>query len=219
MRKLLCALLIALVLCATPAPAEEIEGALNDMTLEELYALRERVDERIDALENLTPLRLYPSRTYRVGVAIPAGVYLLRSRAVALLTSVLVREMDPQGGEGASVAYELVLSSGMMRFVEGTSVTLTDVTAYPFDAQDASALDANGEVGEGGYWVGAQIPAGEYAVALAGDHVTANYSIYDDVPGDGAQMLRFEPRAEEGQTVTLEEGWYISLSGCGLRLV
>ncbi len=166
MRKLLCALLIAMVLCATSAPAEEIGDALNDMTLEELYALRERVDERIDALENLTPLPLYPSGTYRVGIDIPAGVYLLRSRSVALLPSVLVREVDPQGG----------------------------------------------------YWVGAQIPAGEYAVALAGDRVTANYSIYDDVPGDGAQMLHFEPRAEEGQTVTLEEGWYISLSGCGPRL-
>lgn len=136
MRKLLCALLIAMVLCATPAPAEEIGDALDDMTLEEFYALRERVDERIDALENLTPLPLYPSGTYRVGIDIPAGVYLLRSRSVALLPSVLVREVDPQGG---------------------------------------------------------------YRV--------------------GAQMLHFEPRAEEGQTVTLEEGWYISLSGCGPRLV
>lgn len=214
MRKLLCAFLV-LWLCAAAALGEA-QDPLEELSLEELYALRERVEERIALLETSHSPEFYPPGSYRVGEDMPAGVYFLYSDAIAILPTVLVRTDEDALEE--ELFYEVVTTTAVMRFVPGCLVTLTDVTAYPFDSAPQVGLDENGAIGEGGYWVGEQIPAGDYQVVPLDIPTTASFTVYDDLPGARAQVLRFEVIYAPAE-VSLEEGQYISLTACSLQLL
>jgi len=192
------------------------EGDLSGLTLSELYDLRRSVDRRIEELENAGVKPQYESGTYRVGVDMPEGVYVLQDNGVALFPSVLVRAGGGDGGEVLN--YELVIPTAVMRFVSGSFVTLSDVTAYPFELAPEVGLDQEGSAFEGGYWVGEQIPAGYYRVLPDEKAPLSSYSVYDDVPGAGAHLLKFEV-VDEPLELMLDPGQYINMSGCGIQRV
>lgn len=220
MRRCICCLLALLLapLCSLAEAGPTVPPALSELTLSELYELRKDIDARIEELQNAGARPYYESGTYRVGVDMPEGVYLLKNDGVALFPSVLVRAADDGARGDGIVSSDLVLTTAVARFVSGSFVTLTDVTAYPFDQAPAAGLDDDGAAGEGGYWVGAQIPAGYYRVLADETAPLPSYSVYDDVPGAGARLLKFEVVGEFVE-VGLTDGQYISLSGCGVHWV
>ncbi|NLF27744.1 MAG: hypothetical protein GX592_07575 [Clostridiales bacterium] len=212
MRRIICLALLALLVLGGACA----ESDLSDLTLSELYDLRRSVDRRIEELENAGVKPQYESGTYRVGVDMPEGVYVLQDNGVALFPSVLVRAGGGDGGEVLN--YELVIPTAVMRFVSGSFVTLSDVTAYPFELAPEVGLDQEGSAFEGGYWVGEQIPAGYYRVLPDEKAPLSSYSVYDDVPGAGAHLLKFEV-VDEPLELMLDPGQYINMSGCGIQRV
>ncbi len=218
MRRIIACLLSVLLLLSAALAEESAAPALSEMTLPELHELRERIDARIAELESAAVRLYYESGTYRVGVDMPEGVYLLKDDGMALFPSVLVR-VPGEGAQGGEViSYELVLPTAVIRLVSGTFVTLTDITAYPFENAPQVGLDEGGAAVAGGYWVGAQIPEGYYRVVPDEAAPLSSYSVYDDVPGAGAALLKFEV-IDEAVEIRLSDGEYIGLSGCGLRWI
>lgn len=222
MRRILCLLLATLSLFSFALAENKIASledmALSEMTLSELYGLRSRVNEQIEVLEESGQYPSYESGTYHVGVDMPEGVYLLMEDGTALLPSVLIRLYDEAAGKEGTLEYELVLSSAVMRFSAGSYITLADVTAYPFDQAPEIKLNEAGMVAEGGYWIGQQIPAGNYLLVPEERAPLPSYSIYADVPGSDADPLEFDTTSESIE-LTLEDGQYISLSGCSLQWI
>ncbi len=212
MRRIICLALMSLILLGVA----RAEGDLSGLTLSELYDLRRSVDRRIEELEDAGVKPHYKSGTYRVGVDMPEGVYVLQDDGAALFPSVLVRADGEDGGEVLN--YELVIPTAVMRFVSGSFVTLSDVTAYPFELAPEVGLDQEGAAFEGGYWVGEQIPAGYYRVLPDEKAPLSSYSVYDDVPGAGAHLLKFEV-VDEPIELALDRGQYVNMSGCGIQWI
>ena len=74
MRKLITLILAALLLLATSALAEDID--LTPMTIDELAALRSRINAEINSRMKGTDA-VFPPFDYQVGKHIPAGMYLI----------------------------------------------------------------------------------------------------------------------------------------------
>ena len=225
MRKLsfiLAALILMLLSCAALAEAGEPAAEasepvditaidLSQATLEELRALRERVNQRITELET-NDNRLYESGTYAVGIDIPAGIYLVLEEEHSIFPSITLRRGAT--ADSQLISYEMIINQAVIQLTAGTFFTITDAVAYPFDrAPDSGLQDGIGE--EGGYWVGVQIPAGRYRIVPDDKAPLSNFSIYSGVLGTGAQTLRFE-LIYDPLEVDLETGQYIVLSGCSL---
>ena len=212
----LCAFFMAALIALTPLAALA-EGAaeydFSEMTLEELYELRDRLDDAIQAWEEAAPddERVYEADTYAIGLDMPAGDYVIVENADALFASVIVRQSASE--DAGLVMHQLINGQAVIRFAEGTWMTLTEARAYPLES--APDIDADGPVGEGGYLVGAQIAAGDYVVTPVDKAPLSSYSVYDGILGTGAQMSKFELLRQSAE-VALNEGDYIELSGCTL---
>ena len=208
----LAALLAALVLLAaapfaTAAPALD----LNVLSLEELYGLRQQIDAQIAALESATGAVLYESGGYRVGTDIPAGDYALYENSDAVFASAVVRAGDSE--EPELVTYHLINGQAVIRLVPDTWLTLSEATAVPISQAEAVS---DGFAGEGGYLVGVTLPAGTYTAVPLEKAPLSSYSVYSGILGSSAQLLKFEV-LHEATPITLAEGEYIELSGCGLE--
>lgn len=208
----LAALLAALVLLAaapsaTAAPALD----LNVLSLEELYGLRQQIDAQIAALESATGAVLYESGGYRVGTDIPAGDYALYENSDAVFASAVVRAGDSE--ESELVTYHLINGQAVIRLVPDTWLTLSEATAVPISQAEAVS---DGFAGEGGYLVGVTLPAGTYTAVPLEKAPLSSYSVYSGILGSNAQLLKFEV-LHEATPITLAEGEYIELSGCGLE--
>lgn len=219
MRTLLAAIFI-LLLALSPALAEgdlsaSLPEDLSAYSLEELYALRERVDAEILRQEAADALPAYESGVYLVGEDLPAGIYLVVERGYALFPSVLVRAGAEE--DSALISYDLVIRCAAIQLSDGLYVTFTDVIAYPFESAPDYGLDAQGEAEEGGYWVGSQIPAAQYQIAANEAAPLSSYSVYDGILGTNAQLLKFEVVSDVAD-IALEDGQYICLSGCSIAL-
>lgn len=209
--------LMAFVLCVLMFPITALgEVDLSEYTLDQLYSLRGAIDERIALLKEEQSLPVYESGTYLVGEEIPAGIYLLEEKGYALFPSVLVRAGIEENSE--LISYDLVIHCAVINLTAGRYVTFTDVTAYPFDSAPACGLDAENAAGEGGYWVGRQIPAGKYQITPDEKSPLSSYSVYNDILGMNAQLLKFEVVSHSTE-IFLEEEQYISLSGCSIAFV
>ena len=208
MRRMLCVLCLLMLFCGLfPAQAEAIE--LSGMDLPALYELREAVNARISALEQGEG-HVYGSGTYQVGRDIPAGDYLLTENEDAMFASVIVRE---DNGETTNlISHNLINRQCVIHLSPGTSLTLSEASACPI-AQ--AKPNEDGVVGEGGYLVGTLLPAGLYDVIPLEKAPLTSYSVYDGVLGTNAQLIKFE-MLHGNVTITLNDGEYIELSGCGL---
>lgn len=205
-------LIPASVLAEAAAPGAIVspdEIDVSAFSLEELKALRDRINVRIEELEGESP-HVYESGTYAVGSDIPAGIYLVLEDEYGIFPSVIVREGAATDSHLEN--YELVINQAVIQLTDGTYVTFNDSVAYPYDnAPEAGLTDGVGE--EGGYWVGVQIPAGRYLIESDDKAPLSSYSIYTGILGTGAQLVRFE-RVYDPIEIDLVTGQYISLPGC-----
>ena len=216
MRKLVLILSVVLMLIPFAALAETAETAaapaeidISDLSLEELKALRDQINSRIEQLEEDSP-HVYEGGTYAVGSDIPAGIYLVLEDEYGIFPSVIVREGAATDSHLES--YEIVLNQAVIQLTAGTYVIFNDAVAYPYDsAPEATLVDGVGE--EGGYWVGVQIPAGKYLISAADKAPLSSYSIYAGILGTDAALIRFEV-VNDPIEIELVTGQYISLSGC-----
>ena len=206
-------MLLALMVMALPIAARaETTLDLSALSLDQLYALREQLNTRIDELEHLSEAHTYESGTYLIGRDIPQGDYVLYENENAVFANAVIRA--GKSVDAALMTYHLVYGQAVIRLEAGAWLTLSEVTAIPI-AQAKPVLDAEGQTGEGGYLVGALLPAGRYTVSPDSKAPLSSYSVYGDVLGTGAQLLKFEVLHETVE-IELMEGEYIELSGCTL---
>jgi len=213
--RMLCAALAALMLLLAGCAAScEAADPLSDLTLEELYALRARLDERIQALESADDGEeaCFGSGQYLVGRDIPEGDYAIQEATDAMFASVVVREGETE--ESSLIFQKLVTGQVDLRLRRDTWVTLTQVNAWPL-GQEPSPAGEDGTLPEGAYLVGVQLAEGRYTVSQQDMAPLSSYSIYGDVLGTGAQLLKFEV-LHEAVSLELQAGEYIELSGCEL---
>lgn len=204
---------ICLLACAVllfGAMAQAAEWDFSDMTLEELYGAREAIETQIRALELSDSPTVYDGGSYLIGQDIPAGDYVLVENDDAVFASVIVREGVTDDSD--LVAQHLINRQVVARLTEGKWLTLTEARAYPLSQ---ASMAWEGSVQEGGYLVGAMLPAGSYAVYPTDKAPLSSYSVYDNVLGAGEKLLKFEV-IHEPTEIALNDGEYIELSGCGL---
>lgn len=211
MKRKLCLLLCAaLALCIYAAACAE-EFDFNSLTLEELYDVREALNQRINALEQAANPKIYDSGTFLVGQGIPAGDYVLTENENAVFASVAIREGVTE--DSGLIAHHLINRRAIVRLKQGTWVTLTEAKAC---ALNQTLMETSDVYGEGGYLAGTTIPAGWYNVAVQDKAPLSSYSVYDAVLGASESLIKFE--VIHGDTILeLNEGEYIELSGCTLE--
>lgn len=209
--KLKVILLVCATLMLSVMAAQGAELDFSHWTLEELYAARDAIDARIGALEQADSLQIYDSGSYLIGKDIPAGDYVLVENDDAVFASVIVREGVTE--DSGLVSHHLINRQAVVRLTEGKWMTLTEAQAYPI--AQATMIDT-GTMDEGGYLVGAMLPAGRYSVNLIERAPLSSYSVYDGVLGTGEQLLKFEVIRDTTE-LTLNDGEYIELSGCRLE--
>ena len=209
MKRIVCAM-TALVLSCACVPAFAEVPDISSLGLEALYGLREQVNARISELEHDGGQRAYDSGSYMVGRDIPAGDYVLLENDDAMFASVIIREEAAE--DSGLVSHNLINRQCVIHLTEGTWVTLSEAKACPLEAfkpgEDLST-------GEGGYLVGAMLPAGRYEVYPGDMAPLSSYSIYNGILGTGAQLIKFEV-LHDHVAVDLNDGEYIELSGCML---
>ena len=108
-------------------PAAMAATDVSDMSLEDLYALREAVDAQISLLESEDGVHVYESGSYLVGRDMPAGDYAVIENKDAVFASVIVRADDSVDAE--RIAYGLVNRQVMIHFDDDTWVTLSEASA------------------------------------------------------------------------------------------
>lgn len=202
----LAALALACGICVAQADSPE----LSNMKLPALYALRDEVNARIAELEQGERQSLYGSGTYTVGRDIPEGDYLLLENENAMFASVIVRDSDSENAN--LISHNLINRQCVMRLTANTCLTLSEASACPIE--QATPVE-NQTTGEGGYLVGALLPAGTYAVRPVDNAPLSSYSVYDGIMGTGAQLIKFEV-LHGSVEIELNDGEYIELSGCAL---
>ena len=210
MKRLLIAGLVLLLLGI--AAVGETGVDLNQMDLQDLYALREAVNARIAIVERQSGQAVYPSGTYKVGRDLPEGDYVFKEAADAMFSSVIVRRDSSESSD--LVSHHLINGQCVGRLRAGTWVTLSEATACPI--HQASAVEIS-QITDGGYLVGVTLPEGTYRIAPADNAPLSSYSIYDGILGTDAQLQKFEVILEP-TTLTLAAGEYVELSGCALSL-
>ena len=191
----------------------QAEDSIDGMSLDALYALRERVDARISELEQASDPSYYDSGTYCVGTDLPAGDYMLLEYEDAVFASIIVRTEAAE--DSGLLAHHLVNGQSVIHLEAGTWVTFSEARAYPLKKAPRAG---EGPWGEGGYLVGEMLPAGEYLLTPTDLAPLSSYSVYDGILGTNAQLTRFEVLRGE-TTIELHEGEYIELSGCGLKTI
>jgi hypothetical protein len=210
-KRILSAGLAALLLAAgTGALAAQFN--FSGLELEELYQVREELDRAISALENRAEAAPCADGTYRVGVDLPEGDYVLREREDAMLASVVIRAGD--SSDSPLLLHKLVNGQAVVHLVRDTWVTLSELRAWPMGSEPLTGRE-DGSVGEGAYLVGEQLPAGSYRATRDEKAPLSNYSVYSGILGTNAVLTRFEILREDGE-LTLEDGDYIELNGCVL---
>lgn len=214
MRHWICALgamLAVMALLMSGAALSEADVDLSALSLDELYALRERLDGEIAVRLNAAGAR-YESGVYLVGRDIPAGDYVLGENADALFAGVLVRAGEDEAS--ATLVYSPVYGQALIHLTSDTWLTLSEAWARPMAEAETVGL-VDGAAREGAYLVGAQLPAGEYTAVIDERAPISSLSIYDGILGTDAALTRYELLRED-TPVTLAEGDYVELSGCVL---
>ena len=209
MKRLFCVILAALTALAYAAALAEYD--FSGLTLEQLYEARVKLDEEIARQEAENGLHVYESGSYAVGRDIPAGDYLLMENDGAVFASVMLRENNSE--DAGLLMSHLVNGQAVIHLEKDTWLTLSEALAYPLSQ---SPYRFEGEAGEGGYLVGAMLPAGDYEICPVDKAPLSSYSVYGGILGTGAQLTKFEV-LRAAATVTLAEGEYLELSGCTIR--
>ena len=210
-----CFLAVALLAaCCVARASEEID--LSELSLTELYALRTRLDEAIEAKEADAGTGFYEDGTYLVGFDLPAGDYAVQERDNAMFASVIVR--TGESVDDPLIVHKLVSGQADVHLSRNTWVTFFEVRAWPLGTEP-SLMGEDGAVGEGAYLVGKQLPEGCYTVSVDGKAPLSSYSVYSGILGSGQETLtKFE--VIHGDTeLTLAVGDYVELSGATMTYI
>ena len=207
------ALLLAAMVVPTAAAEMEIQLDLDTATLDELIVARDAISARIEEIESEMAGEVLPAGTYLAGRDILPGVYVLRESERALLPSFTLRD----GETGDTLEFEIINCQSVVELLSGQEMQLVEASAYPIALAPEVEVSAQTALGVGGYWVGRQIPAGQYRVCPAESAIFACYSIYDGPIGTRSQLEEFVMVHEE-TAVSLAEGQYIVISDCEMRL-
>ncbi len=203
-----CFLALALLAVCCAARAAEID--LSGLSLAELYALRTRLDEAIEAKEADAGTGFYEDGTYLVGFDLPAGDYAVQERDNAMFASIIVR--TGESVDDPLIVHKLVSGQADVHLARNTWVTFFEVRAWPLGAEP-SLMQENGVVGEGAYLVGKQLPEGSYTVSVEGKAPLSSYSVYSGILGSGQETLTKFEVIHADTELTLAAGDYVELSG------
>ncbi len=206
-------LLALMILALGCAALAEAAFDFSDLTLPELYVLRDRLDARIAELEKAEGARHFGPGSYLVGEDLPEGDYALVENPDALFPSVVVRADGAD--DGALVLHKLISGQADIRLTKGQWVSFTELEAWPLGTEPRRQ-QPDGTVPEGAYLVGTQLEPGCYRVELMDRAPLSDYDIYSGILCTDAHLIRIEV-LHESVTLTLSEGEYIELSGCTLR--
>lgn len=207
---------LALALMASFCAARAAEIDLSGLSLAELYALRTRLDEAIEAREADGGAGFYEDGTYLVGFDLPAGDYAVQERDNAMFASVIVR--TGESTDDPLIVHKLVSGQADVRLARNTWVTFFEVRAWPLGTEP-SLMGEDGAVGEGAYLIGKQLPEGSYTVSVVDKAPLSSYSVYSGILGSGQETLtKFE--VIHGDTeLTLNAGDYVELSGATMTYI
>ena len=208
------ALCLALLLLGATALAEWPES-MEDCTLEELYELRERIDERISALEQNGGTPVYEAGSYLVGRDMPEGDYIISEDRDAMFASVAVHSSESVDSQ--VILHKLISGQVLVRLNRGTWVILADAQAQLL-YEDGEPPEDPGTLPEGAYLVGVQIPEGSYTVEAMSKAPLSSYSVYDGILGTDSRLIKFELLHTEPVVLELKAGDYIELSGASMSL-
>ena len=209
--RLVVALLLAVLVM--PGALAEIQLDLDTATLDELIAARDAISARIEVLESEMMGKILPPGTYLAGRDILPGVYVLQENEMALLPSFTLND----GETGDTLDFEIINRQIVVELLSGQEMQLVEASAYPIAIAPDVEVSVQTVLGVGGYWVGQQIPTGRYCIYPAENAIFACYSIYDGPIGTQSRMEEFVMVHEETE-VSLEEGQYIVISDCEMRL-
>ncbi len=213
----LCSFVLTLLIlagCCAAQAAPDID--FSTLSISELYDLRARLDEAIEARETEESIGFYEDGTYLVGSDLPVGDYAIQEKDNAMFASVIVRA--GKGGEDPLILHKLISGQADVHLVRNTWVTFSEVRAWPLGAEP-SLMDENGVVGEGAYLVGKQLPAGDYRVVMADKAPLSSYSVYSGIVGSGKEeLIKFEVLHGDAE-LTLEPGNYVELSGAKMTQI
>ena len=215
MRRLLAWLLALLILTGGCGALAEAEYDFSSLSVAELYALREKLDETIETKEAEEGAGFYEEGTYLVGSDLPVGDYAIQERENAMFASVIVRA--GKSADAPLILHKLISGQADVHLVRNTWVTFSEVRAWPLGAEP-SLMNESGTVSEGAYLVGRQLPEGTYRVDVADRAPLSSYSVYSGILGSGQETLtKFE--VIHGDTeLTLAVGDYVELSGATMTL-
>ena len=207
---------LALALMASFCAARAAEIDLSGLSLAELYALRTRLDEAIEAREADGGAGFYEDGTYLVGFDLPAGDYAVQERDNAMFASIIVRAGEST--DDPLIVHKLVSGQADVHLARNTWVTFFEVRAWPLGTEP-SLMGEDGAVGEGAYLIGKQLPEGSYTVSVVDKAPLSSYSVYSGILGSGQETLtKFE--VIHGDTeLTLNAGDYVELSGATMTYI
>lgn len=209
-------LMALLILTGSLAAQASAEYDFSQLTIGELYALREQLEEAIEGREAEDSVGFYEDGTYLVGSDLPVGDYAVQERENAMFASVVVRA--GRGENDPLILHKLISGQADIHLVRNTWVTFSEVRVWPLGAEP-SLMGEDGVLGEGAYLVGRQLPAGEYLVSATDKAPLSSYSVYSGIVGSGKEeLLKFEVLHGDAD-LTLSPGEYIELSGASMTYV
>ncbi|HOV40818.1 MAG TPA: hypothetical protein PLM59_03435 [Oscillospiraceae bacterium] len=153
----------------------------------------------------------YDEGMYKIGSDMPAGEYVLITNSFGYfaITS------DSTGDFSSILANDNFLNRSIITVKDGQYLTLERCTAYAFD--DAPEVDlSSGEIADGMYKVGTDIPAGEYKIS--DDSSGMGYVEVSNSSSHDLSNIVSNDNFNGERYITVSEGQYLKLSRAKLKL-
>jgi len=149
----------------------------------------------------------WPAGTYEVGKDIPAGEYVIIASSRDY--SMFQISTDSSLSTESTVAMDLFKNRTVVAVNEGEFLDITSGTLYPLN--EAPAVPSTGNLPEGTYKVGFDLPAGQYTL----NSTNSTYQGYYEINSNSRHT--FNGIIKNGQftgtvTVTVSDGQYLILS-------
>ncbi|MGL5514892.1 MAG: LptM family lipoprotein [Sporomusa sp.] len=163
-----------------------------------------------------TQVTQYDSGTYKIGVDMPAGEYLITSSGSGSISSYIEVASDSTGNLDSIVMNDNFYNRIYVTVEDGQYLQFTGIAIAADDAESFSPTDGN--YPSGMYKVGKDISAGEYKISLE-DGGTLGYG-YFEVTSDSSGSLysiATNDNIQGDKYQTVSDGQYIKLSGCFIQ--
>lgn len=152
----------------------------------------------------------YGEGHYKVGVDIPAGVYMLWTNSS--YDGYFMYSSDANGDD--IIKNDSFSTNSIIEILPGEYLTLRRCSAVAID-DSVRPRSSGGYFGEGFYVIGTDIPAGEYKLTATNPDYSGYYCIYNNARRDN---IVNNESFSNSQYVHLEDGQYLKLSRCKIRV-